>query len=308
VLRWLRDRTEADDEWLVIVDNADDVSWDIQKIMPRGGQGSIIITSRDERSPQLVPKACEQVRVGDMSREEGAALLLRHLRMDSQSAPEGVRHGCEEVAEKLGHLALAIELAGAYIGNHSTPPSTPEQALLRYIEDYDKHRDEVLRRDDSRGLLPTQKTVWTVWNTTLDKITTEHAHLQPVLLLTFLAQFKGTVVQDEMLRLASLGMAAVDAEIGGEAGDGIPDELRQFFPVDGGKDNFQYRQAYEVLVRYSLLQRVEGEWAGVTMHSMVQWRATQGDTSRSWRWWYIVFILAACSGLERRSGLSSVDT
>ncbi len=31
VLRWLRARAEADGEWLVIVDNADDISWGLQK-------------------------------------------------------------------------------------------------------------------------------------------------------------------------------------------------------------------------------------------------------------------------------------
>src|SRR5690606_22999757 len=31
VLRWLRDRKETDDEWLAIVDNADDFSWAIKE-------------------------------------------------------------------------------------------------------------------------------------------------------------------------------------------------------------------------------------------------------------------------------------
>src|SRR6266699_1762772 len=60
VLRWLRDRTEAEGEWLVIIDNADDVSWRIQKIISKKERGSIIITSRDERSARLIPRACEQ--------------------------------------------------------------------------------------------------------------------------------------------------------------------------------------------------------------------------------------------------------
>ncbi len=135
--------------------------------MPKGEKGSILVTSRDEQSTWLVPRACEQVQVGNMSPAEASALLLRHLRMDARSAAEDIRRSCEEVAQKLGYLALAIELAGAYFGNDSTP----EQALLRYIEDYDRHRDELLRMDNFRGLLPTQKTVWTVWETTLDKIT-----------------------------------------------------------------------------------------------------------------------------------------
>ncbi|KAJ5902856.1 hypothetical protein N7495_003384 [Penicillium taxi] len=47
VLQWLRDRNERDDEWLAIIDNADDFTWGIKKVMPRGTQGRLIITSRD---------------------------------------------------------------------------------------------------------------------------------------------------------------------------------------------------------------------------------------------------------------------
>jgi hypothetical protein len=63
VLQWLRTRTEAEDEWLVISDNADDISSEIQKIMPKGNRGTIIITSQDTESARLIPKACEKVRI-----------------------------------------------------------------------------------------------------------------------------------------------------------------------------------------------------------------------------------------------------
>ncbi|KEY74892.1 hypothetical protein S7711_09765 [Stachybotrys chartarum IBT 7711] len=259
--------------------------------MPKGEWGSILITSRDEQSTWLVPGGCKKIRVGSMSPAEASALLLRHLRMDAQLAAEDTRRRCEEVVHKLGHLALAVELAGAYIGNDAMPA----QALLRYIKDYDRHRDELLRMDNFRGLLPTQKTVWTAWQTTLDKITADHADLQAGLLLTFLAQFRGTIIQEEMLRLASLGMAGVDAEIGDRQEDGIPSELRQFLPSHRGKwDSFRYRQARDIVVRYSLLQRLGGEWARVTMHSMVQWRARQDDAGGRWRWWYTTIVVAAC--------------
>jgi tetratricopeptide (TPR) repeat protein len=290
VLRWLHDRIEADDEWLVIIDNADDLSWGIKKIIPKGERGSILITSRDNRSPMLLPRGCELIQVGPMSPLEGAALLLHHLSWDADSAPETIQQRCSEVAEKLGYLPLAIDLAGAYIGNDPVP----EQALTQYLADYDTHRDELLQMDNFRGLLQTEKTVWTVWDTTLERITNDYG-LQPGLLLTFLAYFKGNIIQDEMFRLASLGMTAVDGELDDEAGEGIPTELRKFVTLDRSKwDSFLYRQSCDVLLRYSLLQRVDGEWAGVTMHSLVQWRAVQGDRSRPWGWWYTVLMLAAC--------------
>ena len=291
VLRWLRDRTEADDEWLVIVDNADDVSWGIQKIMPQGNRGSVIITSQDDRSARLIPKGCERVCVSVMSPAEGTALLLQHLQPGTESASRDIQYSCDMVAQKLGYLALAIDLVGAYISNSSAP----EQALSHYLADYDRHRNELLQMDGFQGLLPTQKTVWTVWDTTLKKITRDHPSLQPELLLTFLAQFKGSIVQDEMFRLASLGMATVDDALDNTADEGIPTDLRQYFPLDGGTwDSFRYRQSRDVLVRYSLLQRVEGRWPGVTVHSLVQWRAMQSDASRPWQWWYTTFILAVC--------------
>ncbi|KXX72981.1 Protein SERAC1, partial [Madurella mycetomatis] len=291
VLRWLRDRTETDEEWLVIVDNADDVSWGFQKVIPRGNRGTVIITSRDERSVMLVPGGCESVCVGLMSPPEGTALLLQHLRLDEESASEGIKRGCYEVANRLEYLALAIDLAGAYISSDS--PS--EQALLRYLADYDRHRDELLQMDGFRGLRPTEKTVWTVWDTTLEKIAKENERLRPDMLLTFLAHFKGSIVQDELFRLASLGTEEVEAELGKEASKGMPAELRQFLPLFRGEwDSFQYRQGRDLLLRYNLLQRVGEPWAGVTMHSLVQWRARQSYQSQPWLWWYTVFILAAC--------------
>ncbi|KAM7210534.1 hypothetical protein V8F06_014090, partial [Rhypophila decipiens] len=296
VLRWLRDRTEADDEWLMVVDNVDDVSWGIQNIMPKGSRGSVIVTSRYDRSVRLAPWAYELVPVGVMSQEEGVALLLQHVHLSSESASEEVRHDCDKVAERLGYLALAIDLAGAYIGSDSgSEHSAPERALSAYLADYDRHRDELLRMVGFQDLLATQKTVWTVWDTTLEKITREHPDLQPELLLTFLAQFKGSIIEDELFRLACLGMAEVDAKLVGDVDKAMPAGLQQFLSLNKDEwDSFRYRKSRDVLVRYSLIQRVEGQWPGVTMHSLVQWRALQKRPDRPWRWWYMKFILAAC--------------
>jgi hypothetical protein len=131
-------------------------------------------------------------------------------------------------------------------------------------------RDELLQRDRFRGLLATEKTVWMVWDTTLEKLQNNYTHLRPTLLLAFLAYFKGNIIQDKMFRLASLGVAAVDDELGEEE-QGLRSEIRQFLQLSGGEwDSFLYRQSRDVLVRYSLLQRVDGKWARVTMHSLAQ--------------------------------------
>ncbi|KAK3937548.1 hypothetical protein QBC46DRAFT_460804 [Diplogelasinospora grovesii] len=249
VRRWLRDRTESDEEWLAI---------GLQTIMPKGERGSVLITSRDELCLRLIPQGCEQIQVSDMTPLEGTTLLLQHLDYDPDSVSEEVRTSCNKVAHKLGYLALAIDLAGAYISNNRAP----EQALTQYLEDFNRHRDELLKMDFFRGLRPTQKT----------KIVKDYGEYQPDLLLTFLAHFKGAIIQDEVFRLAALGTATIDDAFV----NGIPPALQQFFPVEW--DNFRYRQSREVLLRYNLLKRVEGTWPGVTMHGLVQWRARRTIT------------------------------
>lgn len=299
VLRWLFSRAETDDEWLVVIDNADDVSWGLKKVVPKGKRGSIIITSRDNMSRMLVDGGSEELEVSIMSLLEARALLLRRLEWDDKSAPEKIQQRCDAVAGRLGRLALAVNIAGAYIGNE------PDQeiALEQYVVDFDNHRDELLQDDRFRGLLPTEKTVWTVWDTTLEKLENDYAHLQPILLLSFLARFKGSIIQDEMFRLASLGMAAVDRQLGEE--EGLSSDTRQFLQLSGTKwDSFLYRQSRDVLLRYSLVQRVEGEWPGVTMHSLVQWRAKQYKEDERSEWWYLIFVLAACHHLTQEHNSS----
>ncbi|KAK4170640.1 hypothetical protein QBC36DRAFT_150906, partial [Triangularia setosa] len=234
---------------------------------------------------------CESVRVGDMSPLEGRALLLRHLQLDEELAPVGIKDDCDKVVKKLEFLALAVDIAGAYIGSDS--PS--DKALQGYLANYERHRDELLQMDFFRGLLASEKTVWTVWDTTLEKITKENNGLRPDILLTFLAHFKGGIIQDEMFRLASLGMKEVKANLGEEASEGMPFELQQFLTLVGDKwDDFRYQQGCRVLLRYSLLQRVDGGWAGVTMHGLVRWRAMLSHQSWPLQRWYMVFVLAAC--------------
>lgn len=118
VLRFLRDRKRSDKRWLVVVDNADDMGWGIKKVLPQAGYGSMIITSQDSQAGRLLPK-CEELRVDTMDALEARALLLQHLKGEFDSVPSDIRQLCDEIVERLGYLALAVDLAGAYIGNEA---------------------------------------------------------------------------------------------------------------------------------------------------------------------------------------------
>ncbi|KAL8905548.1 MAG: hypothetical protein Q9207_002574 [Kuettlingeria erythrocarpa] len=150
--------SDTNEAWLAIIDNADDISWGIKKVLPKGQRGSVIITSQDSQSQKLVDGGCEEVRVDTMELLEARMLLLRHLRLDLEPVPQDIQEDCDKIAERLGYLALAIDLAGAYIGNETDQ----EQAPRQYLADYARHRDDLLQSEYTRGLSASDKTAWTV--------------------------------------------------------------------------------------------------------------------------------------------------
>ena len=159
VRRWLENRKGIDDAWLLFVDNADDLTWGIKEVLPKGDQGSIIITSQDNKARTLVDGGCEVVCVDAMEQLEAQRLLLQKLELDEASVSDHVKRDCDSVAEQLGHLALALDLAGAYILEDDTGPT---RALSRYLQKLAHHKESLLRNEGSRGLRRSEKTVWTV--------------------------------------------------------------------------------------------------------------------------------------------------
>ena len=159
VCRWLQERTDSDDEWLVIVDNADDISWGIGPVLPDGPRGRILITSQDNKASHLIRGSCEQISIEMMDPSQTRTLLLKHLGLNSDSALQSVLEDCDQVVDRLGYLALAVDLAGAYLANLDKDGHT---ALQYYLARYNKHQDYLLRSKHALGLTPNQKTVWTV--------------------------------------------------------------------------------------------------------------------------------------------------
>ncbi len=125
VLIWL----EQYDRWLLIFDDASDPGI-LADYLPRGGSGQVIITSSrpgwDEVAATLV--------LGTLDRAGSVRLLLRRSGREDEKAAEAL-------AEALGDLPLALEMAGAYI-------AWTKVSLSRYLEMYKKRLQEI----DPRGI------------------------------------------------------------------------------------------------------------------------------------------------------------
>jgi MinD-like ATPase involved in chromosome partitioning or flagellar assembly len=98
--------------WLLVLDNADELA-DLPEYIPVDGPGRILITSRNQQSWRQLAKALE---VNVFARDESVNHLSR--RVPALGESDAIR-----IAEVLGDLPLAIEVAAAWLAETGTPAS-----------------------------------------------------------------------------------------------------------------------------------------------------------------------------------------
>jgi tetratricopeptide (TPR) repeat protein len=157
VLSWLQNRNQLHDEWLVILDNADDLSSGIRDVIPSGVRGSIILTSRDIECAEVLPPGSQRLQVGIMEPSDAISLLLRHLNLNATEVSEDIHDLALSICENLQHLALAVHLAGAHIrsscaedvnlesDNYSNTYLNPRNCLERYLKHQENHGNQLLQ-------------------------------------------------------------------------------------------------------------------------------------------------------------------
>jgi hypothetical protein len=105
VKRWLG---QCPEPWLLIFDNADDISL-LRRYLPRRGNGSVLLTTRSHAIGALATALAVE-RTGLV---EGTLLLLRRARR--QEASEDKRNEAANIVIALDGFPLALDQAGAYI-------------------------------------------------------------------------------------------------------------------------------------------------------------------------------------------------
>jgi tetratricopeptide (TPR) repeat protein len=301
VLSWLRARSE-DQKWLVVLDNADDLSaedpsLDVSRIVPHGKAGTVIVTSQDARASRLLGGQMATVDVDAMTPEEAVRVLEEHFK--SLAYPDGgCRELIEEIAESLDRLAFAIDLAGARIWTDVDSGNDLGSALRQYLPDYRHNQDDLLQDGEYARATPYKKTVWTAWETSLTslrKLEQSQANIYPIHLLRFMTLLDRSNVQDELFRLASGRLIGACSLLGVE----VPAWMQRLLTnqEDGEWNDFPYRTTVNLLLRYGLVRRIAEPWKGITLHSLVQWRASVEMDRDQYLLLYLSFITAVCGGI-----------
>ena len=110
-------------KWLAVLDNFDNPKdfqeHSIQHYIPKAANGSVLFTSRHTSSERLG----HVIKVSGMSDDESLSLLLQRPTLEATEQQQGLA-----IVAMLGHLALALDQAGAYI-----------RARCLLLQDFESH-------------------------------------------------------------------------------------------------------------------------------------------------------------------------
>lgn len=259
------------DEWLLVIDNAEDEK-SVKDWLPRAGGCRTIVTSRYKGWSAAVPKCDVDVLEPEPARE----LLLRRAGRDADPVPEAEAdadaeiNACNKLAKLLGYLPLALEQAAAYVGQQGT-----EFSFADYLRLYEESHAELL----AAGVLGSTDypdSVMTTWRQTIEKLS---ARARVILRLSaFLApdRIPHELFEKNADRVRDWASAFA---AGGADGDvGSPDQSD-----DGSaSDEFMIRSLVGELARHSIITPHGHEFS---LHALVQTIERLGEGESSAKDW-----------------------
>ena len=164
-----------DQQWLMVFDNYDNPrafqGHSIRDYLPSGRSGRILFTSRHQDSARLGHK----IDTSTMTENESLELLLQRPPLNEDEFIHG-----RKIVSTLGHLALAIDQAGAYIRARSLN-------LKEFIQHYHDRKEVVLREipdewEYSRAIndeqMETRLRIFTTWELSFNQISGQEREVQ----------------------------------------------------------------------------------------------------------------------------------
>src|SRR6266550_7852393 len=154
ILQWISQLPK----WLIIYDNADGDYSVVEKFLPPGETGNILITSRKGELKRLV---LDSVNVLAMEEDEAVTLFLKSAMLDGTS--DDVRNVAKKLVLELSGIPLALDQAGAYI--HRSGCSIDD-----YLRLYQKNKNKLMSRKDFKGASGYGRSTYGTWDISFQTI------------------------------------------------------------------------------------------------------------------------------------------
>jgi hypothetical protein len=252
------------DDWLLLIDNADNPKHDILVYMPFGNTGSIIITSRNpemsEYASHVDTYGVAKYQVEKMTSEEAMVLLEKASHLTLQGDPK-TKQDSQALIEELGYLTLAINQAGAYMRIRNC-------SIGNYLGIFQKQRWYLLETQFSKIGSSYNWTVYKTWEISFKMVEQEDIGELASDLAHVFAYMHYSQIPKEIFRRASDTISFIYEDIDGEEDSevgrylvhpkhALPRSLLDMLTArcDGQWDDKLFEKAIDLLQSYSLIKR-----------------------------------------------------
>ncbi|PFH46832.1 hypothetical protein AMATHDRAFT_7373 [Amanita thiersii Skay4041] len=231
--------------WFMIYDNADGPVSLVQKYLPQGNRGNIIITSRSRALMRLTSN--HGAEVIQMQPDEAGLLLFKATGLYERGLEE---ESCKKIVDMLGCIPLAVDMAGAYM---QTTGSSPAQ----YLELFSKECKRLLSDSKYAGISDYGYTAYGAWEISMQRIelkalNEQHTGAQSaVKILNIIAFLHHLDVPLDIFKRAAVNYKANNV-------DNIRNALRpELLHLDGSGnwDQYSFNSGIQELLSFSLIQR-----------------------------------------------------
>lgn len=293
VLSWF---ARESGKWLLVFDGADyllktDRDYvPLSEYFPASLNIHIIITSRASIAKAL--STFEGVPVGDLEESQSVELFLNCAEI--QSSQEEVLSQVKEIVHEMGHLALAISIAGKFVSQNPRLRSN----LSEYLKDFRRRRHNLLSEKPEELIERYNHSVMTVWETSYSAVNEQLPEACRLLTLLSFIHYEDIFVElfgldsDSNSISGSASIASTDAIA---VSDSVPDS-------DSNSDSISGLSSIPVIPWTSIfnshinmdLHRLEGCFMLLEKYSLCQRQETQNS--------YSIHRLIHCWGYDRLQG------
>lgn len=260
VVRWLNQHAG----WLLILDNIDteEAAKKVEEILPQFQHGHILLTARIENWSRQVKK-----KRLDVLSEDSAMAFLLETTIEEREQTDNDEQLAGEIAADLGHLALALEQARAYIVSN-------QYSFDTYRNIWQGNSSKVLEWFDEQQM-QYPKSVAITWQTSFDQLSNDGK-----ILLNRLAWLSPEPIPKTLLETEPEEAEKIDAQAAWV-------ELKKYSLISSRDD----KKAFTVhkLVQDITLNKMNDEQKEQTLKDALDWLDTafKGDPQNVSDWPYL---------------------
>ena len=295
VLKWI---SGIQEEWLIVFDNADDLSPGVvAKFIPPGNGGNILITTRNPSMRRLI--ASENViEINEMEEADAVTLFLKASCLDASAKHLQV---AKDIVASLGCMPLAVDQAGAYI-------EAGKCDINEYLRQFSSHRQTLMLDASFRGASDYDRTVYGAWDLSFKEIEKRAAGQSSggnalaakaaILILGICAFFHHSNISEDIFQSAAEESGKyVDSELDEKLPYAVNSLDRTLLALDndGHWDNFIYKQGISVLLSFSLIKR-DQSLKMLSVHPLIHcWSREQMSKIKQQKMYEIGTIILSCA-------------